>query len=96
MERLSIYYTDSEIQEGISMARGQRKTIEEKIAEKEKIIESLKLRLKSEQHELDALNKEKREEDLKTLNDVLQEAKLTALDAAGLIKEYLQERKDPA
>lgn len=96
MERLSIYYTDPEIQEGIGMARGQRKTIEEKIAEKEKIIESLKIRLKSEQHELDALNKEKRDEDLQTLNDVLQEAKMTALDAAGLIREYLQERRDPA
>lgn len=96
MERLSIYYTDLKMQEGISMARGQRKTIEEKIAEKEKLIEALKVRLKSEQHELDLLNKEKRDEDLQTLNDVLQEAKMTALDAAGLIREYLQERKDPA
>lgn len=96
MERLSIYYTDLEMQEGISMARGQRKTIEEKIAEKERLIESLKIRLKSEQNELDALNKEKRDEDLQTLSDVLQEAKLTALDAAGLIREYLQERRDPA
>ncbi len=38
--------------------------------EKEKIIESLKTRLKSEQRELDELNKEKRELDLKTLHDV--------------------------
>lgn len=96
MERLSIYYTDSETQEGIGMARGQRKTIEAKIAEKERLIESLKLRLKSEQQELDALNKEKRDEELQALSDVLQEAKLTAQDAAGLIREYLQERKDPA
>ncbi len=78
------------------MARGQRKTIEEKIMEKEKIIESLKTRLKSEQRELDELNKEKRELDLKTLHDVLTEAKMTALDAADVIKEYLQEKRDPA
>ncbi len=78
------------------MARGQRKTIEEKIMEKEKVIESLKTRLKSEQRELDELNKEKRELDLKTLHDVLTEAKMTALDAADVIKEYLQEKRDPA
>ena len=78
------------------MARGQRKTIEEKIMEKEKIIESLKTRLKSEQRELDELNKEKRELDLKTLHDLLTEDKMTALDAADVIKEYLQEKRDPA
>lgn len=78
------------------MARGQRKTIEDKIAEKEKVIESLKIRLKSEQHELEELKREKREVDLKTLNDVLQEAKMTALDAADVIREYLQEKKNPA
>ena len=43
---------DIEFQEGINMARGQRKTIEEKISEKENLIESLKIRLKSEQREV--------------------------------------------
>ena len=43
------------------MARGQRKTVEEKIAEKEKLIQALKTRLKSEQGELDALYREKRD-----------------------------------
>lgn len=78
------------------MARGQRKTIEEKIAEKEKIIESLKIRLKSEQRELEELNREKQEVDLKTLNTILQEAKMTALDAVDVIRDYLQERQDTA
>ena len=46
------------------MARGQRRTIEEKIAEKEELIASLRTRLKSEQSELDALYKEKKNRDL--------------------------------
>lgn len=78
------------------MARGQRKSIEEKIAEKENMIDSLKVRLKSEQRELEELKQEKREVDLKTLNDVLQEAKMSALDAVNVIKEYVQEKADPA
>ena len=49
------------------MARGPRKTIEEKISEREKVIESLKERLKSEQRELDELNKEKSYNYLKSL-----------------------------
>lgn len=36
------------------MARGQRKSIEEKIAEKEELINAFKTRLKSEQGELEA------------------------------------------
>ncbi len=43
------------------MARGQRKTVEEKIAEKEEVILTLRTKLKSEQSELDALYKEKRD-----------------------------------
>ena len=46
------------------MARGQRKTVEEKIAEKEELIQALRIRLKSEQNELDLLYKEKREREL--------------------------------
>ncbi len=73
------------------MARGQRKTIEEKISEKENLIESLKIRLKSEQRELEELHKEKREVDMKALHEVLEEANITAAD---IIRGYLQERED--
>ena len=52
------------------MARGPRKTIEEKISEREKVIESLKARLKSEQRELDELNKEKRDQDFQALYSI--------------------------
>ena len=76
------------------MERGQLKTIEEKISEKENLIESLKIRLKSEQRELEELHKEKREVDMKALHEVLEEANITAVDAADIIRGYLQERED--
>ena len=75
------------------MARGQRKTIEVKIAEKEEVIDSLKARLKSEQRELDELYKEKRDVDLKMLHEVLAEANMSAADAADVIKGYLQNQE---
>ena len=37
------------------MARGQRRTIEEKIADKEEIIRALQTRIKSEKEELEGL-----------------------------------------
>ena len=75
------------------MARGQRKTIEVKIAEKEEVIKSLKTRLKAEQRELDELYKEKRDVDLKMLHEVLAEANMSASDAADVIKGYLQNQE---
>ena len=49
------------------MARGQRKAIEDKIKEKEELVSALKIRLKSEQNELDALYKEKKDRLLRQL-----------------------------
>lgn len=72
------------------MARGQRKSIEEKIAEKEEIISALKIRLKSEQGELDTLYKEKREKDLDGLNQIISESGLELSEAADILKEYIQ------
>jgi peptidoglycan hydrolase CwlO-like protein len=89
---LSIYYTDIKIQEDFGMARGQRKTIEEKLAEKEKLIDSLKIRLRSEQRELEELRKEQREAEMKALQDILQETNLSAADAAEVLRGYLAEK----
>ena len=46
------------------MARGPRKSLDDKIKEKKEIIEALKTRIKSEQAELDELLKEKQDKDL--------------------------------
>lgn len=72
------------------MARGQRKTVEEKIAEKEELILALKTRLKSEQSELDALYKEKRDRDLEELSQLLAESGLNLEEASEILQEYVQ------
>ena len=71
------------------MARGQRRTIEEKIAEKEEIIKALQIRIKSEKEELEGLNQEKREKDMARLSEVLKESGLTPDDAADILKDHL-------
>ena len=75
------------------MARGQRKTVEEKIAEKEKLIQALKTRLKSEQGELDALYREKRDRDLEGLNQILSDAGLDIGEASDILQSYIQSRE---
>ena len=72
------------------MARGQRRTIEEKIAEKEELIASLRTRLKSEQGELDVLYKEKKNRDLDSLNQLLTTTGLDIDEAADIIQDYIQ------
>ena len=72
------------------MARGQRKAVEDKIAEKEELIGALKVRLKSEQAELDALYREKREKDMEGLNQIIAESGLDLNEAADILKEYIQ------
>lgn len=73
-----------------NMARGQRKAVEDKIAEKEELIGALKVRLKSEQAELDALYREKREKDLEGLNQIIAESGMGLNEAADILKEYIQ------
>lgn len=72
------------------MARGQRKTIEEKIAEKEELILALRTRLKSEQCELDSLYKEKRDKDLDGINQILEESGLNVNEASDILWEYVR------
>lgn len=72
------------------MARGQRKTVEEKIAEKEEIILTLRAKLKIEQSELDALYKEKRDRDLEGISQLLESTGLSADEAFDILQEYVQ------
>lgn len=76
------------------MARGQRRSIEEKIADKEEIIKALQIRLKSEKEELESMHQEKREKDLAKLSEVLKESGLTPDDAADILKEHLETQQE--
>lgn len=69
------------------MARGQKKSIEEKIMAKEEIISALEIRLKKEKEELQEMYEEKRQRELISLNDLLEE---NGLDIDSVKKMILQ------
>ncbi|MBD5106502.1 MAG: hypothetical protein HDT41_05940 [Lachnospiraceae bacterium] len=72
------------------MARGQRKTIEEKIEAKEEEIRLLKIRIGKEEDELEALVNEKKMKDIDLLYKFISQANLSAQEATGILEEHLQ------
>lgn len=75
------------------MARGPRKTIDEKIQAKEELIQSLQIRIKSEQAELTELYREKQAEQLSELSDILSENGLSAMEAAAILREHTRQQQ---
>ena len=74
------------------MARGPKKTVEERIALKQELISALLTRIESEKKELEALYEEKRVKDLGTVNDLIVEAGLSAEEARVALQQYLDLR----
>lgn len=74
------------------MARGQRKPLEEKIAEKEELIQALQVRLKSEQAELETMYQEKRLRDLEGLSDMIRTSGLDTSEVAEALAAYIELR----
>lgn len=78
------------------MARGQRKSIEEKIAAKEELIEALATRMESEKRELDELYQEKRRKELEAVSDIITESGLEPDEVAEVLQQYLENREAKA
>ena len=78
------------------MARGQRKTIEEKIAAKEELIEALATRMESEKRELEELHQEKRKKELEVVSDIIAESGLEPEEVAEVLQQYLENREEAA
>lgn len=74
------------------MARGQRKTIDEKIAAKQELIDALVTRIESEKGELEALYDEKRRRELETVNELIEDAGLQPTEVAQMLKQYIETR----
>lgn len=72
------------------MARGQRKTIEEKIAAKQELIEALATRVESEKRELEELYQEKRRKELEAVSDIIAESGLEPEKVAEILQQYLE------
>lgn len=68
------------------MARGVRKSIDEKIAEKREILNALEIRVEKEKKELEALLNEQKQQEVESLYNLLKEANLSVNEASEILK----------
>lgn len=73
------------------MARGPRKTLEDKIEEKRDVIATLEARLNHEYEELQALLDEQDRRELEKLKEVLDDSGLSIEELISVAKEIKQE-----
>lgn len=73
------------------MARGPRKSIDEKIREKEELIKGLKVRVQSEERELSELKQEKRNKELEAITGLLQDNGLSVEEAREILERHISE-----
>ena len=74
------------------MARGQRKSIEEKIAAKQEMIEALQTRVEAEKRELEELVQEKKMKELEAVSDLIADTGLQPEEVAEALQEYMKTR----
>ena len=74
------------------MARGQRKTLDEKIAAKQELIDALMTRVQSEKRELEELVQEKKMNELEAVSDLIADTGLQPEEVAEALQEYMKTR----
>ena len=74
------------------MARGQRKTLDEKIAAKQELIDALMTRVQSEKRELEELVQEKKMKELEAVSDLIADTGLQPEEVADALHEYMKTR----
>lgn len=75
------------------MARGPKKSIEEKIDAKMELIAALETRLESERRELEEMVREKKLKELEAVSDLIDESGLETSEVVEILKTYLSERE---
>ena len=73
------------------MARGAKKSLQEKITMKEELIESLSIRIKKEREELNELSEQQKNEELNELRLVMQKSGMEIADIIQLAQNRLAE-----
>jgi len=71
------------------MARGVRKSIEEKIADKQEIIDALETRVLKEKEELQALINEQRISRLESLEELIDNANLSIAEVSEILRQHI-------
>jgi len=75
------------------MARGQRKSIEEKIQAKQEILDALLVRVESEKRELAELMEEKRRKELEAVNDMIEDYGLAPEEVTMALQQFMEARQ---
>ena len=73
------------------MARGVRKSIEEKIADKQEIIDALEIRVLKEKEELRALLNEQRMARLEILEELIDNSNLSIEEVTQILRQHMEE-----
>ena len=76
------------------MARGQRKSIEEKIQQKQEIIDALETRMEHEREELEVLLSEQKQKEVETLYDFIKTSNLDVYEATEVLQQYVAEHEE--
>lgn len=76
------------------MARGQRKSIEEKIQQKQEIIDALETRIEHEREELETLLSEQKQKEVETLYDFIKTSNLDVYEATEVLQQYVTEHEE--
>ncbi|MCI8355603.1 MAG: hypothetical protein HFI47_11155 [Lachnospiraceae bacterium] len=70
------------------MARGQRKPIEQKIEEKQKVIDSLEIRIEKEREELQELLNEQKWAKLEEIGAIIESSNLSMEEVEKILSEH--------
>lgn len=76
----------------VKMARGQRKTIEEKINAKKELIDALMVRLESEKKELAILYAEKKKKEMEAVSELISDTGLQPEEVAEALQQYMDSK----
>lgn len=73
----------------VNMARGVRKTIEEKIADKQEVIDALETRIQKEKEELQDLINEQRMARLESLEELIDNSNLSLEEVMEILRRHV-------
>ena len=73
----------------VNMARGVRKTIEEKIADKQEVIDALETRIQKEREELQDLINEQRMARLESLEELIDNSNLSLEEVMEILHRHV-------
>jgi len=76
------------------MARGQRRSIEEKIQQKQDVIDALETRIDHERKALEALISEQKQKEVEILNEFIKASNLGVYKATEVLKQYVVDHEE--